>query len=170
MNTNNPFVAVLMGSDSDWPVMQAAVEVLRRLRIAVEVRITSAHRTPAATSQYVAEAAERGCAVFIAGAGMAAHLAGAVAAHTTRPVIGVPLDASSLGGMDALLSTVQMPGGFPVATVAVGKAGATNAGYLAAQVLAVADAALAQRLSVEREERARAVGEKNAELQKALPT
>ena len=170
MNTNSPFVAVLMGSDSDWPVMQAAVEVLRRLRIAAEVRITSAHRTPAATSQYVAEAAARGCAVFIAGAGMAAHLAGAVAAHTTRPVIGVPLDASSLGGMDALLSTVQMPGGFPVATVAVGKAGATNAGYLAAQVLAVADAALAQRLSVEREERARAVGEKNAELQKALPT
>ena len=170
MNTSNPFVAVLMGSDSDWPVMQAAVEVLRRLRIAVEVRITSAHRTPAATSQYVAEAVERGCAVFIAGAGMAAHLAGAVAAHTTRPVIGVPLDASPLGGMDALLSTVQMPGGFPVATVAVGKAGATNAGYLAAQVLAVADAALAQRLSVEREERASAVREKDAALQRSIRT
>ena len=170
MNTTNPFVAVLMGSDSDWPVMQAAVEVLRRLHIAVEVRITSAHRTPAATSQYVAEAVERGCAVFIAGAGMAAHLAGAVAAHTTRPVIGVPLDASPLGGMDALLSTVQMPGGFPVATVAVGKAGATNAGYLAAQVLAVADAALAQRLSVEREERARAVREKDAALQRSIRT
>ena len=170
MNASNPFVAVLMGSDSDWPVMQAAVEVLRRLGIAVEVRITSAHRTPAATSQYVADAVERGCAVFIAGAGMAAHLAGAVAAHTTRPVIGVPLDASPLGGMDALLSTVQMPGGCPVATVAVGKAGATNAGYLAAQVLAVADAALAQRLSVEREERARAVGEKDAALQRSLRT
>ena len=170
MNTSHPFVAVLMGSDSDWPVMQSAVEVLRRLGISVEVRITSAHRTPAATSQYVAEAVERGCAVFIAGAGMAAHLAGAVAAHTTRPVIGVPLDASPLGGMDALLSTVQMPGGIPVAAVAVGKAGATNAGYLAAQVLAVADAALAQRLSVEREERARAVGEKDAELQKSIRT
>ena len=170
MNAIHPFVAVLMGSDSDWPVMQSAVEVLRRLGISVEVRITSAHRTPAATSQYVTEAVERGCAVFIAGAGMAAHLAGAVAAHTTRPVIGVPLDASPLGGMDALLSTVQMPGGIPVAAVAVGKAGATNAGYLAAQVLAVADAALAQRLSVEREERAGAVGEKNAELQRSIRT
>ncbi len=170
MNAIHPFVAVLMGSDSDWPVMQSAVEVLRRLGISVEVRITSAHRTPAATSQYVTEAVERGCAVFIAGAGMAAHLAGAVAAHTTRPVIGVPLDASPLGGMDALLSTVQMPGGIPVAAVAVGKAGATNAGYLAAQVLAVADAALAQRLCVEREERAGAVGEKDAELQKSIRT
>ena len=168
MNESHPFVAVLMGSDSDWPVMQAAVEVLRRLDVAVEVKVTSAHRTPVATSQFVEDACNRGCPVFIAGAGMAAHLAGAVAAHTTRPVIGVPLDASPLCGLDALLSTVQMPGGIPVATVAVGKAGATNAGYLAAQILAVADPALARRLSVERDERARAVQEKDAELQRAL--
>ena len=129
MKDRRPFVAVMMGSDSDWPVMQSVVEVLERLEVETEVRIASAHRTPAATSAYVEEASGRGCAVFIAGAGMAAHLAGAVAAHTNRPVIGVPLESSGpLAGMDALLSTVQMPPGFPVATVAVGKAGATNAG------------------------------------------
>ena len=113
MNDRRSFVAVMMGSDSDWPVMQSAVEVLRRLEVATEVRIASAHRTPATTSRYVEEASGRGCAVFIAGAGMAAHLAGAVAAHTNRPVIGVPLESGPLAGMDALLSTVQMPPGFP---------------------------------------------------------
>ena len=168
MNEKQPFVAVLMGSDSDWPVMQAAVAVLRRLEVPVEVKVTSAHRTPAATSRYVEEACARGGTAFIAGAGLAAHLAGAVAAHTTRPVIGVPLEAGPLAGMDALLSTVQMPGGIPVATVAVGKAGATNAGYLAAQILAVADPALARRIVVEREERARSVQEKDAALQREL--
>ena len=114
------------------------------------------------------DACVRGCTAFIAGAGLAAHLAGAVAAHTTRPVIGVPLESGPLAGMDALLSTVQMPGGIPVATVAVGKAGATNAGYLAAQILAVADRALARRVAAEREERARAVQEKDAALQREL--
>lgn len=167
MNENRPFVAVLMGSDSDWPVMQSAVAVLDRLDVPVEVKIASAHRTPAATMRYVEEAGARGCTAFIAGAGMAAHLAGAVAAHTTRPVIGVPLESGPLAGLDALLSTVQMPGGIPVATVAVGKAGATNAGYLAAQILAVGDPALARRLAEEREERARAVQEKDRALQSA---
>ena len=164
MNDARPFVAVMMGSDSDWPAMQGAVAVLERLEVACEVRITSAHRTPAATSRYVEEASARGCAVFIAGAGMAAHLAGAVAAHTNRPVIGVPLVSGPLAGMDALLSVVQMPPGFPVATLAVGKAGATNAGYLAAQILALSDPAL----SADREERARSVQDKNAALQREL--
>ena len=168
MNDKRSFVAVMMGSDSDWPVMQGAVAVLNRLEIEIEVRIASAHRTPAATSSYVEEASGRGCAVFIAGAGMAAHLAGAVAAHTNRPVVGVPLESGPLAGMDALLSTVQMPPGFPVATVAVGKAGATNAGYLAAQVLALSDPALAQRLAADREERARSVRDKDAALQREL--
>jgi 5-(carboxyamino)imidazole ribonucleotide mutase len=168
MNDRRSFVAVMMGSDSDWPVMQGAVAVLNRLEIEIEVRIASAHRTPAATSSYVEEASGRGCAVFIAGAGMAAHLAGAVAAHTTRPVIGVPLVSGPLAGMDALLSTVQMPSGFPVATVAVGKAGAANAGYLAAQILALSDPELAGRIAADREERARSVQDKDAALQREL--
>jgi len=129
---SEPFVAVLMGSDSDLPVMQASIDTLTSLGIATEARITSAHRTPAETMAYVQDAEQRGCRVFIAAAGLAAHLAGAVAAHTLRPVIGVPLDAGSLGGQDSLLSTVQMPGGIPVATVAIGKPGAKNAAYLAA--------------------------------------
>lgn len=158
------FVAVLMGSDSDWPVMQSAVAVLRSFDVPVEAKVVSAHRTPTATAQYVHDACARGCAVFIAGAGMAAHLAGAVAAHTTRPVIGVPVEAGPLQGMDALLSTVQMPGGVPVATVAIGKAGAKNAGYLAVQILAVADPALAARVAAEREASARAVQDKDAAL------
>ena len=130
------FVAVLMGSESDLPVMTEAVTVLQRFGIRHELRVLSAHRTPDATRGYVIGATERGCQVFIAGAGMAAHLAGSIAAHTLRPVVGVPLDAGGgLGGLDALLSTVQMPGGIPVATVAIGKAGARNAGYLAAQIV-----------------------------------
>ncbi len=168
MNDSKPFVAVMMGSDSDWPVMKSAVAVLEGLEIDIEVRISSAHRTPAATAAYVEEATSRGCAVFIAGAGMAAHLAGAVAAHAPRPVIGVPLVSGPLAGVDALLSTVQMPPGFPVATVAVGKAGATNAGYLAAQILALSDPALAARVAADREERARSVQDKNAALQREL--
>ena len=168
MNERRTFVAVMMGSDSDWPVMQGAVAVLNRLDVEVEVRIASAHRTPVATAAYVEQASGRGCAVFIAGAGMAAHLAGAVAAHTTRPVIGVPLESGPLAGMDALLSTVQMPPGIPVATVAVGKAGATNAGYLAAQILALSAPALAGRIAADREERARSVEDKDAALQREL--
>lgn len=162
---SKPFVAILMGSDSDLPVMESTAEVLRGLDVAFEMRITSAHRTPEATRAYVEDAERRGCAVFIAAAGLAAHLAGTVAAHTIKPVIGVPLDAGPLQGMDALLSTVQMPGGIPVASVAIGKAGAKNAAYLAAQILAVADPALATRLSEERTRNATAVQAKDAELQ-----
>jgi len=158
------FVAVLMGSDSDLPVMQATLEVLDKLRVPYEVRVTSAHRTPQATHEYVTDADRRGCAVFIAAAGLAAHLAGAVAAATLRPVIGVPLDAGPLQGMDSLLSTVQMPGGIPVACVAIGKAGAKNAAYLAAQMLALSDDGLRKRLDEERAETARGVLAKNDSL------
>lgn len=161
------FVAVLMGSDSDYPVMEATVSTLKSLGIACEVRVTSAHRTPAATHQYVKDAERRGCMVFIAAAGMAAHLAGAVAANTLRPVIGVPIE-SSLQGLDALLSTVQMPSGIPVATVAIGKAGAKNAAYLAAQILATSDAELWQRVVAERSAAADAVEAKNRSLQQRL--
>lgn len=162
------FVAVIMGSDSDLPVMRAAVDVLESLGVASELRIASAHRTPAETQEYVRDAEQRGCAVFIAGAGMAAHLAGAVAAHSLKPVIGVPVEAGALKGLDALLSTVQMPAGIPVATVAVGKAGAKNAGYLAAQMLSLSDPTLAQRLVDERRAAADAVLAKNATLQESL--
>ena len=163
-----PFVAVLMGSDSDFPVLEPAFDVLDAFGIRYEMRLRSAHRTPAATHDYVRDAEARGCTVFIAAAGMAAHLAGAVAAITVRPVIGVPVDSGPLRGEDALLSTVQMPGGIPVATVAIGKAGAKNAGYLAAQILAVADDALASGLSAERERIAAAILEGNDALQEKL--
>jgi 5-(carboxyamino)imidazole ribonucleotide mutase len=161
------FVAVLMGSDSDLPVMETAISTLRELGIRVEAKVTSAHRTPVATHDYVKDAESRGCAVFIAAAGMAAHLAGAVAANTLRPVIGVPI-ANSLEGLDALLSTVQMPGGIPVATVAIGKAGAKNAAYLAAQMLALSDPELARRLVEDRAASAAAVAAKDAALQEKL--
>jgi phosphoribosylaminoimidazole carboxylase PurE protein len=141
-------VLILMGSDSDAPVMKASVDVLRELGVSCEMTVASAHRSPARVLRLVAEAPGRGVKVFIVGAGAAAHLAGVVAAHTARPVIGVPIDSSPLSGFDALLSTVQMPPGVPVATVAVGKAGAINAGVLAAQMLALADAGLAARLDV----------------------
>jgi 5-(carboxyamino)imidazole ribonucleotide mutase len=159
------WVAILMGSESDWaPVMSAAAEVLDTFGIRYEVRISSAHRTPEQTAAFVADAERRGCAAFICGAGLAAHLAGAVAARTIRPVIGVPIDAGPLQGFDALLSTVQMPGGIPVASVAVGKAGAKNAGYLAAQILALADDALAEKLTADRRANAAKVEEQNARL------
>jgi 5-(carboxyamino)imidazole ribonucleotide mutase len=162
------FVAILMGSESDWPVMQAAAETLSKLEIDHEVRITSAHRTPQGTAEYVADAVARDCAVFICGAGMAAHLAGAVAAHTVRPVIGVPIDSGPLSGFDALLSTAQMPGGIPVATVAVGKAGARNAGYLAAQMLSLADPAIVERLDGDRAENREKIARQNQRLQSEL--
>tara|TARA_R110002072_G_scaffold1369_7_gene11334 strand:- start:21983 stop:22474 length:492 start_codon:yes stop_codon:yes gene_type:complete len=158
------FVAILMGSDSDLPVMQAAVDILKKFEIKYEVRVTSAHRTPADTQSFVIDADKRGVAAFICGAGMAAHLAGAVAAHTLTPVIGVPIDSGPLQGFDALLSTAQMPGGIPVATVAIGKAGAKNAGYLAAQIMGTSDPELKARLIAEREESAQAVRDKNKDL------
>ena len=168
MMAETPFVAVLMGSESDFPVIKSTLEVLDVFGVRYEVRVSSAHRTPAATRDYVLDAQDRGCAVFVAAAGMAAHLAGAVAALTVRPVIGVPVDAGPLRGEDALLSTVQMPGGIPVATVAIGKAGARNAGYLAAQILAVSDDALASELSSERERIAADVLRRNDALQEKL--
>jgi len=164
---SKPFVAIVMGSDSDLPVMEASFDTLRKFDVPFEARITSAHRTPEETKAYIKDAESRGCGVFIAAAGMAAHLAGAVSATTVRPVIGVPMNAS-LDGLDALLSTVQMPAGIPVATVAIGKAGAKNAGYLAAQILSLADAALADKLRAERAANAEDIAAKNAALQEQL--
>ncbi|MCW8887182.1 MAG: 5-(carboxyamino)imidazole ribonucleotide mutase [Motiliproteus sp.] len=164
---SNPFVAILMGSDSDLPVMEASMDVLKSLGVPFEAKVSSAHRTPVATHDYVVDADQRGCVAFICAAGMAAHLAGAVAANTLKPVIGVPIN-SSLDGLDALLSTVQMPGGIPVATVAIGKAGAKNAAYLAAQILATKDEALAQRLIDERRANTEAVLAKDKALQEKL--
>ena len=168
MSEKRPFVAILMGSDSDLPVMRSTLEVLDKFSIRKEVKITSAHRTPDATRAYIKDAEARGCAVFIAAAGLAAHLAGAVAATTMKPVIGVPLEAGPLSGIDALLATVQMPGGIPVGTVAVGKAGAKNAAYLAAQILALQDAELAETIASERAQMVRTVLEKDAALQEQL--
>lgn len=162
---SKPFVAILMGSDSDLPVMQGTIDVLKSFDITFEVKVTSAHRTPAATHAYVTDAESRGCKVFICAAGLAAHLAGAVAGITTRPIIGVPIDCGPLQGHDALLSTVMMPAGVPVATVAIGSAGAKNAAYLAAQILAVADDSLALRVKEDRAENAKAVLAKDAALQ-----
>ncbi len=158
------FVAILMGSDSDLAIMQAGGEILKKLGVDYELRITSAHRTPEDTREYVLDAEKRGCEVFIAGAGLAAHLAGAVAAQTVKPVIGVPIDSGPLQGIDALLSTVQMPGGIPVACVAIGKSGAKNAAYLAAQILATSDENLKTALQKERAENAEAIRQKNADL------
>src|SRR6188472_4775027 len=141
-----PSVLILMGSDSDAPTMSAAGEVLKEFGITYEMTVASAHRSPERVMRLVREAPGRGVKLFIVGAGAAAHLGGVVAAHTILPVIGVPIDSSALKGLDALLSTVQMPPGVPVATVSIGKPGATNAGVLAAQMIALGDPALAGRL------------------------
>lgn len=145
MNTLD--VMILMGSDSDAEIMRAAGDALNEFGLKWEMTVASAHRSPARVMRLIDESHQRGVKVFIIGAGAAAHLAGVVAAHTTRPVIGVPIDSSALKGMDALLSTVQMPPGVPVATVAIGKPGATNAGVLAAQMIALGDMALAGKLT-----------------------
>ncbi len=159
-------VAVIMGSDSDLKVMEKAVAALRELEVGVEVRVLSAHRTPADTVAFVEGLEERGVRVVIAGAGGAAHLAGVVAAHTTRPVIGVPIASLMPTGMDALLSTVQMPPGIPVATVGVG--GAKNAGLLAAEMLALVDDELHQRLDAHRAKQAEQVRVKDAAVQEKM--
>ena len=165
MSKLESFVAILMGSDSDLPIMQSTLDILDKFSIRYEVKITSAHRTPAATHAYVKDAEARGVAVFIAAAGLAAHLAGTVAGLTIRPVIGVPMDAGPLNGMDALLSTVQMPGGIPVASMPIGKAGAKNAAYLAAQILALSEPQLVDKISAEREANAREIQVKDNKLQ-----
>jgi len=163
-----PQVLILMGSDSDAPVMQAAVDTLKEFGITSEMTVASAHRSPARVMQLVDEAPGRGVKVFIVGAGAAAHLGGVVAAHTTMPVIGVPIDSSALKGLDALLSTVQMPPGVPVATVSIGKPGATNAGILAAQILAVGDSAIATRLDAHKKTMAQKVEQAAEKLRVAL--
>ena len=157
-------VLILMGSDSDAAVMKNAADVLRELGVACEMTVASAHRSPERVQRLLVEAPERGVQVFIVGAGAAAHLAGMVAGHTTKPVIGVPIDSSPLLGLDALLSTVQMPPGVPVATVAVGKSGATNAGVLAAQILALGDQAIAGRLDAYKRQLAEKVEQAAARL------
>jgi len=155
-----PRVAILMGSASDWEVMKVAADVLDVLGVAHEVRVTSAHRTPDRHRAFVAAAEERGLEVIIAGAGGAAHLAGVTAALTLLPVLGVPIESSPLSGLDALLSTVQMPGGIPVGTLAIGRAGAKNAGLLAAAILARKDPALRVALAAFRRQQTRAVPER----------
>jgi 5-(carboxyamino)imidazole ribonucleotide mutase len=147
MAAENPLVGVIMGSKSDWEHMVGAADILNELKVTHEVRILSAHRTPDLTLEYSASAKTRGLRVVIAGAGGAAHLAGVVAAKTILPVIGVPMPTTSLNGIDSLLSIVQMPRGIPVATMAIGKAGAANAGLLAAAIIALGDESLAERLT-----------------------
>ncbi len=162
---DKPKVLIVMGSDSDIPVMDEAASMLRKFGVPFEMRISSAHRCPEQTAALATEAEGRGIKVVIAGAGMAAHLAGVMAAGTILPVIGVPIGGGALGGVDALYSTVQMPGGIPVATVAIGKAGAKNAGILAVQMLALSDENLSSRLKEFKETMAREVEEKDRLLQ-----
>ena len=164
---SKPLVSIVMGSDSDLEIMQEAGKALAEFGIAYEIDVTSAHRSPDRTADYARKAAGRGIRVIIAGAGGAAHPAGVIAAHTTLPVIGVPIPSTSLQGMDSLLATVQMPAGIPVATVAIGRPGATNAGILAAQIIGVADADIAKKLESHKEELARGVEEKSKKLKNA---
>jgi len=160
----NPQVCILMGSDSDLPTMESTISILREFNITFEIHIASAHRTPQQTQDIIRASEQNGCQVFIAAAGLAAHLAGTVAAHTTKPVIGVPLDGGGLQGFDSLLSTVQMPGGVPVATVAIGKAGAKNAAFLAAQILALQNPEVDKQLHAMRESQRAVIAEKNSKL------
>ena len=166
MRGNEPRVAVLMGSASDKPVMRVALETLREFGVGFTSRILSAHRTPDEVASFVGETVERGVKVFICGAGMAAHLAGAVAARTIRPVLAVPLAAGELGGLDALLSSVQMPGGIPVAVFAVGKAGAKNAALFALQCLSLEDDTLASLLTEHRRAQREKIISCNREFQR----
>ena len=165
---SKPLVSIVMGSDSDLEIMKEAGKSLDDFGVAYEIDVTSAHRSPDRTADYARKAAERGIKVIIAGAGGAAHLAGVIAAHTTLPVIGVPIPATSLNGMDSLLATVQMPAGIPVATVAIGKPGATNAGILAAQMIALADAEVAKKMTAHKEKLAKGVEEKSKKLKASL--
>lgn len=159
-----PLVGILMGSDSDLPIMEETAKVLREFGVPFEMTISSAHRTPKRTSDYAKSAERRGLLVIIAGAGSAAHLAGFIAAETTLPVLGVPIESSPLNGLDSLLSTVQMPGGVPVASMAIGKAGAKNAGIFAVQILSTADERLRKALKEYRKKMAKQVEEKARKL------
>lgn len=162
-----PVVSIIMGSDSDLEIMNETAKALELFDLPYEIDICSAHRSPARTSEFSRGAAGRGIRVIIAGAGGAAHLAGVIAAETILPVIAVPIAATPLGGLDALLAMVQMPAGIPVATVAIGKSGATNAGILAAQILATGDPALAKKMEAYKEKLARGVEEKSRKLQES---
>jgi len=166
--TDTPRVLILMGSDSDLPVMAEAARILKRMHVPFAVEVTSAHRSPERTVEIVRQAPGRGVQVFVVGAGSAAHLAGVVAGHSTLPVLGVPLAASDLNGLDALLATVQMPAGIPVGTLAIGKAGAANAAWLACSILGLSDSDLAQRLRDERTAMADKVAQKSEAVQSRL--
>jgi phosphoribosylaminoimidazole carboxylase PurE protein len=166
---SKPQVSIVMGSDSDLDIMREAGKALDEFGIGYEMDVTSAHRSPDRTAEFARKAAENGIRVIIAGAGGAAHLAGVIAAHTTLPVIGVPIPSTSLNGMDSLLSTVQMPAGIPVATVAIGKPGATNAGILAAQIIGLADEAVAKKLHAHKQKLARGVEDKSRKLKESKP-
>ena len=159
MTSSPALIGICMGSQSDWPTMKHAADILDSLGIAYETKITSAHRTPQRMADYATSARGRGIQVIIAGAGGAAHLPGMIAAHTTLPVLGVPVESKALQGMDSLLSIVQMPGGVPVGTLAIGKAGATNAGLMAASILSLNDQALAERLAAWRAAQTESVAE-----------
>ncbi len=162
------FVSVIMGSKSDYAIMQECLEVLKKFEVPYEVIISSAHRSPQRTKEYVQSAQERGAKVFIGAAGMAAHLAGVIASITTRPVIGVPLKGGALDGLDALLSTVQMPSGMPVGTLAIGKAGAINAAYMAIQILSLLHPKLAQKLQEDRIQKLQKLQEDSKEIEVLL--
>jgi len=159
------FVSIIMGSKSDYEVMKACGETLESFGVPYELIVSSAHRSPERTAKYIAEAEAKGAQLFIGAAGMAAHLAGVLASKTVKPIIGVPMSASALGGVDALLSTVQMPAGMPVATVAIGKAGAINAAYLAIQILALNDEALAAKLLEDRTKKVQKVESDSLEIE-----
>lgn len=161
-------VAVLMGSDSDMPVMEKALEILKDFKMGYEVKVLSAHRSPDDTARYAKAARRRGIQVIIAGAGGAAHLAGVVASHTTLPVIGVPIKTKNLKGIDSLLSTVQMPSGVPVATMAIGETGAKNAAYYALKILGIRDASITKRLNAHRRRMKESIRKKNIRLEKIL--
>jgi phosphoribosylaminoimidazole carboxylase PurE protein len=161
-------VGIVMGSDTDYPVMSETAKTLDKFGISYEMEVLSAHRTPARSHEYATTAVSRGLKVVIAAAGAAAHLAGVMAASTTLPVIGVPMATSTLNGLDALLSTVQMPGGIPVATMAIDRAGAVNAAIFAAEILGTCDAEIARKLVAHKEDLARAVAEKNTRLKQQL--
>lgn len=167
-SSTQPLVGILMGSDSDWPKIQAVGKALAEFQVPYEVRVMSAHRTPDVVSEYASSAASRGLRVIIAAAGGAAHLAGVVAAHTTLPVIGLPVPTPDLGGLDSLLSTVQMPGDVPVASVAVGMGGPRNAGLFAVQILALSDEGLRERFAAFKRGLKEQVSAKDARLRKQL--
>jgi len=167
-NSITPQVGIIMGSDSDFATMKSCLETLRQYDIPCELRVSSAHRSPEQTAEYARTARDRGIEVIIAAAGMAAHLAGVIAAHTTLPVIGVPIASGSLQGIDALLSTVQMPPGIPVATVGIGSAGAKNAALLALQILSLKDSRLTGILHQHKSDLAQSVQQKNEKLQQEI--